>query len=109
MKAHCHPRRATASFTRRCNPEMSQLVILVFAKEIHLFPLSPQVIFKIKKFSIFLHILTVRFRCSKGKRAGLWYPKFAGSNPAEAVGFLVRKNPQHAFLRRGSKAVCPMP
>ena len=35
-------------------------------------------------------------------------PKFAGSNPAEAVGFLGRKNPQHAFLRRGSKAVGPM-
>jgi len=32
-------------------------------------------------------------------------PKFAGSNPAEAVG---RKNPQHAILRRGSKAVGPM-
>ena len=30
-------------------------------------------------------------------------PRFAGSNPAEAVGFLGRKNPQHAFLRRGSK------
>jgi len=35
-------------------------------------------------------------------------PKFAGSNPAEAVGFLGRKNPQHVFLRRGSKAVGPM-
>ena len=36
-------------------------------------------------------------------------PKFAGSNPAEAVGFLRgEKNPQHAFLRRGSKAVGPM-
>ena len=36
-------------------------------------------------------------------------PKFAGSNPAEAVGFLrAKKNPQHAFLRRGSKAVGPM-
>ena len=34
-------------------------------------------------------------------------PKFGGSNPAEAVGFLGRKNPQHAFLRRGSKAVGP--
>jgi len=32
-------------------------------------------------------------------------PKFAGSHPAEAVGFLGRKNPQQAFLRRGSKAV----
>jgi hypothetical protein len=35
-------------------------------------------------------------------------PKFAGSNPAEAVGFFGRKNPQRAFFRRGSKAVCPM-
>jgi len=36
-------------------------------------------------------------------------PKFVGSNPAEAVGFLrAKKNPQHAFLRRASKAVCPM-
>ena len=35
-------------------------------------------------------------------------PKFAGSNPAEAMGFLGRKNPQHAILRRGSKAVGPM-
>ena len=35
-------------------------------------------------------------------------PKFAGSNPAEAVGFLGGKNPLHAFLRRGSKAVGPM-
>ena len=35
-------------------------------------------------------------------------PKFVGSNPVEAVGFLGRKNPQHAFLRRGSKAVGPM-
>ena len=35
-------------------------------------------------------------------------PKFAGSNLAEAVGFLGQKNPQHAFLRRGSTAVGPM-
>ena len=33
--------------------------------------------------------------------------KFAGSNPAETVGFFRAKNPQHAFLREGSKAVCP--
>jgi hypothetical protein len=33
--------------------------------------------------------------------------KIAGSNPVEAAGFFGRKNPQHAFLRRGSKAVCP--
>jgi len=35
-------------------------------------------------------------------------PKFAGVNPAEAVGFFGRKNPQHAFLRRGNKRNCPM-
>jgi hypothetical protein len=30
-------------------------------------------------------------------------PKFAGSNPAEAVGFFGRNGPQHAFFRRGIK------
>jgi len=35
-------------------------------------------------------------------------PKFAGSNPAEAVGFLGQKNPQNTFLWRGSKAVGPI-
>jgi hypothetical protein len=34
-------------------------------------------------------------------------PKFASSHPAEAVGFLGQKNPQHAFLQRRSKAVGP--
>ena len=35
-------------------------------------------------------------------------PKLAGSNPTEAVGFFGRRNPQYAFLRRGSKRICPM-
>jgi hypothetical protein len=35
-------------------------------------------------------------------------PKFAVSNPAEAVAFFRAKNPQHAFLRSGSKAGGPM-
>jgi len=35
-------------------------------------------------------------------------PPFAGSHPAEAFEVLGRKNSQHAFLRRGSKAVGPM-
>ena len=36
-------------------------------------------------------------------------PEFAGSNPAEAVGFFGRpENSQYAFLRRGSKRICPM-
>ena len=45
-----------------------------------------------------------------GLGVACWHlvPKFAGSNPAEAVGFLGRKIPQHAFLRRGSKDVGPM-
>jgi hypothetical protein len=35
--------------------------------------------------------------------------KFADSNPAEAVVFLKGdKNPQHAFLRKGSKIIDPM-
>ena len=43
-----------------------------------------------------------------GAEIGCWplIPKFAGSNPAEAVGFLQGdKNPQHAFLRNGSKII----
>jgi len=39
---------------------------------------------------------------------GLGVAKFAGSNPAEDVGFVGRKNPQRAFLLWGSKAVGPM-
>jgi len=39
---------------------------------------------------------------------GLWYPSSRSLHPTEAVGFLGRKNPQHTFLRRGSKAVSPM-
>jgi hypothetical protein len=30
-----------------------------------------------------------------------------GLNPAKAVGFFGRKNPQYAFFQRESKAVCP--
>jgi hypothetical protein len=45
-----------------------------------------------------------------GLEVAFWLlvPKFVGSHPAEAVRFLGRKNPQNAFLRRGSKAVGPM-
>ena len=45
-----------------------------------------------------------------GLGVGCWplVPKFAGSNPAEAVGFLGRQSPQYALLRRGSKTVGPM-
>ena len=45
-----------------------------------------------------------------GLQVACWplVPKFAGSNPAEAVGFFRAKIPQHSFLRRGSKAVGPI-
>ena len=45
-----------------------------------------------------------------GLQVACWplVPKFTGSHPAEAVEFLGRKNPQHAFLQRESKAVGPM-
>ena len=59
--------------------------------------------------------LTVTFNPDKwsgfgGLEVACWHllPKFAGSNPTEAVGFLGRKNPHHALLRRGSNAVGPM-
>ena len=46
-----------------------------------------------------------------GAEVACWplIPKFTGSNPAEAVGFLKGdKNPQHAFLRKGSKIIGTM-
>jgi hypothetical protein len=45
-----------------------------------------------------------------GLRVACWplVPKFACSNPVEAVGFFrAKKNPQHDFLRKGRKAVGP--
>jgi len=54
--------------------------------------------------------LTIQLGGFDGLEVACWplVPKFAGSHPAEAVGFLGQKNPQHAFLRRGSKAIGPM-
>jgi len=48
-----------------------------------------------------------RLRWSRGIVLALT-PKFAGSNPAEFIGFLGRKIPQQAIFRRESKAVGPM-
>jgi hypothetical protein len=47
-------------------------------------------------------------RCGDGEYKATFCTetRFAGSNRAEAVGFFGRKNRQHVFLRRGSKAVC---
>ena len=59
---------------------------------------------------LFIYLLLIRRSGFGGLGVACWplVPKFAGSNPAEAVGFLRAKNPQHAFFRRGSKAVGPM-
>ena len=59
-------------------------------------------------FAIYIYYILV-YSGFGGLGVARWHlvPKFAGSNPAEAVGFLGRKNPQYAFLRRGSKAVGP--
>jgi len=52
----------------------------------------------------FLLIFTLSHKRLRWSRFSV-LAKFAGSHPAEAVGFLGRKKiPQHAFLRRGSKA-----
>ena len=54
---------------------------------------------------------TIKVSGFGGLEVACWplVPKFAGSNPAEAVGFFRgQKNPLHAFLRKGSKAVCPI-
>ena len=49
-----------------------------------------------------------RLRWSRGSMLAFG-TQVRGSNPAEAVGFLrANKIPQHAFLRRGSKAVGTM-
>ena len=40
-------------------------------------------------------------------RAGLWYPGFGVQTRSKSLDFSGRK-PQHAFLRRGNKAVCPI-
>ena len=56
-----------------------------------------------------IHVIVTYFVSSfGGAEVACWplIPKFAGSNPAEAVGFLKGdKNPQHAFLRKGSKII----
>jgi len=54
-------------------------------------------------------ILICKYSGFGGLEVACWplVPKFVGLHPAEAVGFLGRKNPQHAFVQRGSKAVGP--
>jgi hypothetical protein len=50
--------------------------------------------------------VSVKFSGFGGAEVACWP---LGSNPAEAVGFLKGdKNPQHTFLRKGSKIIGPM-
>ena len=48
------------------------------------------------------------FRWSGGKHAGLLHPCLRVQTQPKPLDFYGRKNPQHAFLRRGSKRICPM-
>jgi hypothetical protein len=54
--------------------------------------------------------LIIQFSGFGGLEVACWplVPTFVGSKPTEAVGFFGEINPQLAFLRMGSKAVCPM-
>ena len=57
-------------------------------------------------------LLYLYFSGFGGLQVACWslVPNLTGSNTAEAVGLFSgrKKNSQHAFLRKGSKAVCPM-
>jgi len=50
--------------------------------------------------AIVMHILTAS--------VVYWLACWPLANPAEAVGFFGPKIPQHAFLWRGGKRICPM-
>jgi len=39
---------------------------------------------------------------------GLWHPSSRVQTGPKPLDFYGRKNPQHAFLRRGSKRICSM-
>jgi len=75
------------AYSLLCKERVCKIVILIVAEILSI----SDIIFGIE-----------RLRWSRGSVLAF------SSNPAEAVGFLGRKNPQHAFLRRGSKAVGPM-
>jgi hypothetical protein len=47
-------------------------------------------------------------RWSSGSHAGPRYPSSRVQTQPKLSDFFGRKNPQHAFLWKGSKAVCPM-
>jgi hypothetical protein len=51
--------------------------------------------------TLFTHIYT-------GKNLSCLGPRDAGSNPVAAIDFNGDKNPQHTFLRIGSKAAGPV-
>jgi hypothetical protein len=52
--------------------------------------------------------LSQQLRWSSGWHAGLWYPSSRFQTRPKPSDFFGRKNPQHVFLQKGSKAVCPM-
>ena len=82
-------------------------------------PVELNCLFHITELPFFIETTKYKTKASGFRHSGFsglevacWtlVPKFAGSNPTEAVGLFrtEKKNPQRTFLRRGSKAVCPM-
>ena len=49
-----------------------------------------------------------RLRWSSGYHAGFWHQSLRVQTRPKPLDFYGRKNPQHAFLRRGSNRICPM-
>jgi len=58
------------------------------------------------KIQILIH--SRRLRWSSSEHADLWHPSLRFQTRPKPLDFYGRKNPQHAFHRRGSKRICPM-
>jgi hypothetical protein len=56
----------------------------------------------------FLHSPKKSTRTAAKGLSSLWYPSSRVQTRPKQSYFSCEKNPQHAFLRRGSKSVCPM-
>jgi hypothetical protein len=57
-------------------------------------------IYRLFKGTCYFHLR--RLRGSSGSHAGLWFPSSRVQTLPKPLDFSVHKNPQHAFLRRGS-------
>ena len=68
-----------------------------------------QLLYKLSRSYMFRHYRVILAALVVQRyRAGLWYQSQRVQTRPKPPEFSVRRNPQHAFLREGSKAVCPM-